>query len=435
VNQVWGALLEAIENKYETEAAVILEKAKNAILEGGYDDLATATAELAALIREQSPLLKDSPQSQLIRSLIANADILASDSKYLPAAIRAYGDAARLSAGRDNDLNKQSISGILEKAEFLPDPADRISAYQLAVQGASAHSALASLAKHKSREQKDEVYFKLRSPRALPRLEEAIVEGDLRAVLKEGIHSVIRQQAPSGDIQYSVVVPRGFSRGKLAQAGVQNAQKLRRISADDDLDRIVVPANMLPHQTQRDIDFLTRLRNAGIVVNAIHGRIRDGAGVAIGYKIPEGANPDRLSYMGIKTQGIIPQDGKIIVLAENIDFNADPALIGKWNWIPASGGNIRSRVPPNERPRIIQSLQAHGVTPCDDMVGSENLGYIEVTQDEKGRLNKIIRQHLLQERSRQLLSFAESLPDFANVIALAAYKDACGFIFGLQHRR
>ena len=136
--------MKTTESTYETEAANVLGRARNAILEGGYDDLAEAAAKLAGLIKEQESILKDGSLSPLVKSLIAIADILAADTKYLPAAIAAYGDAAHLSAGRDSDLNKQSITGILEKAEFLPNPADRINAYQLAFLGAPIHSSLES---------------------------------------------------------------------------------------------------------------------------------------------------------------------------------------------------------------------------------------------------------------------------------------------------
>jgi hypothetical protein len=429
-------LLKTIQSKSETEAAIALfGKVRSAILEGGYDDLASAAVELTGLIKEQSQHLKDRQISPLAKPLCAIADILAVDSNYLHAAIAAYGDAAHFSAGKDEELNTLSIIGILEKAEFLSTPEDRIKAYHLAWQEAPALSEIAARAKLKSREQKNSAYFKMRAPTELAKLDEAVVEGDLKAVLGDGIRQVIRQQAPSGDILYSVVVPRRFSRDKLTQAGVQNTLELLRTRAGDDLDRIAIPANMLPQQTQRDINFLTRLQGAGIYIDAIHDRTRDSTGAVTGYRFAEGANSDRLRYMGIDTHEIIPQDGKIIVPVEIVKFYADPALIGKWSWIPTGSGIIRSRVPHNERSTIIQSLQAYGITPCGNKALSEKNGYIEVSGDAKVRLNKVIHQHILQQRNDHLLKFAETLPNFASSIAVAAYKDACGTVSGLRHRR
>jgi hypothetical protein len=426
--------LKNIQSKSEAEAEIVLGKARSAILEGGYDDLAAVAAELAGLINEHQSL-KDNSVSLLVKPLIAIADILALDSKYLPAAIAAYGDAAHFSAGRDDDLNMRSVIGILDNAEMLSTSAARIKAYKLAWQEAPANSPIASLAKLKSREQKNAAYFKMRGPKELPRLDEAVVEGDLKAVLGDGVSGVIRQQSPSGEIQFSVLVPRLFSRDKLTRAGVQLAQELLRTRAGDNLDRIVVPTNRLPHQTQRDIEFLSRLQRSGIHIDAIHCRTRDAAGTVTGYIFSEGANPDRMRYLGIDMHEITPQDGKVFVPIEMIKFYADPALIGKWSWMPTGSGNIKSHVPQNERFTIIQSLQAYGIIPCGNMALSEKNGYIEVAGDAKVRLNKIIHQHILQQRNDQLLKFAEALPGFANSIAVAAYKDACGTVLGLRHRR
>jgi hypothetical protein len=58
-----------------------------------------------------------------------------------------------------------------------------------------------------------------------------------------------------------------------------------------------------------------------------------------------------------------------------------------------------------------------------------------VAKDAKGRLKNIIHQHVLQERSKNLLNFAEALPSSASGIAVAAYKDACSFVFGLRNSR
>lgn len=429
-------MLNTAENKSETEATNILRKARYAILEGGYDDLALATRELGIVIKEQDQSSKDSPLSPLVKLLITFADILAADRKFLHTAIAAYRDAAHYSAGKDDELNKQAATRILDNAEFLTSSADRIAAYQHARTEVPANSPLAALAIRKSKEQKDSAYINLRSPFELPRLEEAVIEGDLKAVLGvDGIYCVVRQQAQSGDIQYSVVVSRAFSRGDLTRAGVQNAEKLRRTGADDDLDRIIVPSNKLPQQTQRDVDFLLRLRNAGIYVDATHGRTRNAAGEITGYKFSEAANPDRLRYMGIDTQDIAPNDGKILVPIENIQFYADPGLIGKWNWMPTGNGNIRARVPNNERFTTINCLQTYGITPSGNNVSTEYNGYIVVAGEFKERMNSIIRQHALQERSVNLLHFAEALPGFASSIAVAAYKDACGTLFGPRRRK
>ena len=427
--------MKKLQRTSEGDVVIVFSKARTAILEGGYDDLAAVVQELAGLIwEENSPEIANS-LSPLVKPLIAIADILAIDRNFLHAAIAAYMDAAYYSLGKDEDLNKQSVIAILKKAERLPTSAERIEAYQLALEKAPSPSAIATLAKHKIKEQENPVYFKMRAPRELPRLEEAVIEGDLKAFFTEEVRRVIRQQAPSGDIQYSVVVPRGFSRGKLAQAGVQNAQKLRRISATDDLDRIVVPADKLPLHSLRDMDFLSRLLGYGIYVDANHGRTRDPSGAVTGYKFPDGSNPDRLRYIGIDTRALIPQEGKIFIPLEKINFYADPALIGKWNWISAPGGNMKTSVPQDDRSMVIQSLQTYGINPSENNAGAENIDYIVVARADKARLNSIIHQHVLHERNKQLLSFAESLPGFAGSIALTAYKDACGTLFGLKNRR
>jgi hypothetical protein len=427
--------LETIQNKSETEAARILLKARTAIMQGGYDDLASAAERLAELIKEQNPAFEDNPLSPLVKPLIAIADILAADNSYLSAAIAAYVVAAHYSIGKDDELNKQSLIAILKKAECLSSSADRIRAYRVALKNAPANSSIIAFAKHKAKEQLDLEYFRIRAPKELPRLDEAIVEGDLKAVLGDGIKRVVRQQLPSGDIQYSVVVTRGFSRGKLGHTGIQNALKLRRISADDDLDRIIVPANNLPQHTLRDIDFLSRLQSYGIHLDPIYGRTRDDTGIVNGYKFPEGSNPDRLMYIGIDTHAIIPHDGKIVVPFEKINFFADPALIWKWNWMPAGGGIIRSHVPESERSVIIQSLQAFGIAPGENTEDDENNDYLVVARNDKGRLNNLIQRHALQERSKHLLNFAEALPSFASSIAVTAYKDACSTLFGLKKTR
>ena len=419
----------------DTAAINLLRKARYAILEGGFDDLATVATELAGLIREQNPALKDTPVSPLVKPLIAIADILATDANYLRAAISAYVDAAQYSLGKDEELNKQSVIALVKKAERLPSAEDRITTYAQALLYAPVGSQISTLAKHKAKEQEDPVFFRMRAPRELPRLEEAVFESDLKAVFTFGIKRVIRQQVSSGDILYSVVVPRGFSRGKLAQAGVLNAQKLRRVSAYADLDRIIVPTDMLPPDSRRDIDFLSRLMNYGIYVDATHGRVRDNSGIVIAYKFSEGSNMERLHYAGIDAQAITPQDGKITVPLQNIDFFADPALVGKWNWMPAGGGNLKTSVPEAERPMVLQSLRAHGIQPTENNAGAEKVDFIVVSRNDKGKLNALVHQHVLQERSRQILAFAESLPGFANSIAVAAYKDACSYLFGLQHRK
>jgi hypothetical protein len=428
-------LLKTIQNTSESLALSVLGKARTAILEGGHDDLAAAGVALAELINEQSVAAKDGPLSPLVKPLIAIADILAADKDFLRAAIWCYMDAAHHSLGKDDELNKQAVIATLKKAESLPTPEDRISTYQLALLNAPVPSAIATLAKHKAKEQEDPVYFKMRAPKELPRLEEAVVEGDLKASVGDGIRRVIRQQAQTGEIYYSVVVPRALSRGKLAEAGIQDSQKLRRISADEDLDRVIVPVNKLPPHSLRDIDLLSRLLRYGIYLDATHGRIRDAAGVVTGYKFPEGANPDRLRYMGIDTHAITPRDGKIAVPLEKIDLYADPALVGKWNWVSAGGGNMKANVPENERPTVIQSLQYYGITPSENNAGADKIDYLVVARSDKGRLNSIIHQHVLLERSKHLLNFAESLPGFANSIALAAYKDACNYFFGLRNSR
>ncbi len=427
--------MKAIQNTSENEAASVLLKARSAILEGGYDDLASAATELSGLIKKQNPPAKETPLSPLIKPLIAIADTLSADKQFLRAAIAAYIVAAQYSAGKDDELHKQSMVALLKKTEFLPSSSDRIEIYRLALHKLPAQSSVAKLAKQKYKEQENPVYFRMRSAREMPKLDEAVIEGDLKAIFGAVIRRVVRQQTPSGEIQYSVVVPRGFSRGKLSRAGVQNAPKLQRKSADDDLDRIIVPSHNLPQHTQRDMDFLSRLLSYGIYLDATHGRIRDTAGSVIGYKFPEGANPDRLRYMGVEADTITPQDGKIFVPLEKINFFADPALIGKWNWMPAGGGIIRSSVPEEERSTIIQSLQTFGITPTEDITDTANKEYIVVTRNDKGKLNKIIHQHILRERSKHLLNFAEALPGFASNIAVAAYKDACGPIFGLRRSR
>lgn len=423
------------QSKSEKEAESVLLRARSAILEGGYDDLASAAADLSELIRKQNPPSKEAPLSPLIKPLITIADILSADRQYLRAAITAYIDAAQYSAGKDDELHKQSMVALLKKTEFLPSSTDRIEIYRQTLQKVPAQSSIARLAKRKYKEQENPVYFRMRSAREMPRLDEAVIESDLKTVFGAEIRRVIRQQAPSGEIQYSVVVPRSFSRGKLAQAGVQNTSKLQRKSADNDLDRVIVPSHNLPQHTQRDIDFLSRLLSYGIYLDATHGRVRDAAGSVIGYKFPEGANPDRLRYMGVDTDAITPQDGKIFVPIEKINFFADPALIGKWNWMPGGGGIIRSSVPEDERSTIIQSLQTFGITPSENVTDTANKDFIVVERNDKGKLNKIIHQHLLRERSKHLLNFAEALPGFASMIALGAYKDACGPIFGLRRSR
>lgn len=427
--------LKTTQNTSEADIVNVLGKARTAILQGGYDDLAVVALELAGLIKQQNQSSRANSLSPLVKPLIAIADILAADMTFLRAAIAAYMEAAHYSLGKDEDLNKQSVIAILKKAEKLPTSAERIKTYLQALQQAPVPSSIATLAKHKIKEQENPVYFRMRPPRELPRLEEAVIESDLKAVFADSIKRAIRHQIPSGEIQYSVVVPRGFSRGKLAQAGVQNAQKLRRVSADDDLDRIVVPSNMLPLHSQRDMDFLSRLLGYGIYIDANHGRTRNEAGEVTGYKFPEGVNPDRLGYMGIDTRTISPLDGKIFVPLEKINFLADPALIGKWSWMPAGGGNMKTSVPEHERHMVIQSLKAYGITPSENNAGAERIDYIVVAKNDKVRLNTIIHQHVLHERNKQLLSFAEALPAYANSIALAAYKDACGTLFGMKTRR
>jgi hypothetical protein len=275
----------------------------------------------------------------------------------------------------------------------------------------------------------------MRAPKELPRLEEAVVEGDLKATVGDGIKRVIRHQAQTGEIYYSVVVPRGFSRGKLAEAGIQDSQNLRRISADEDLDRIIVPVNKLPLATLRDIDLLSRLLRYGIYLDAHHGRIRNAAGVITGYKFPGGVNPDRLRYLGIDTQAITPRDGKISVPLENINFYADPALIGKWYWVSAGAGNMKANIPESERPTVIQSLKSYGIIPSENNAGADKIHYLVVARSDKGKLNNIVHQHILLERSKHLLNLAEALPSYASSIALPAYKDACNVFFGLRKGR
>jgi hypothetical protein len=428
-------LLKTTQNTNEAKALTILAKVRSAILEGGHDDLAAAGVELAELINEQSLAVKDWPLSPLVKPLIVIADILAADKEFLNAAIWCYMDAAHHSLGKDDDLNKQAVIATLKKAELLPTPEDRIATYQLALLNVPLPSAIARLAKHKAKEQEDPVYFKMRAPKELPRLEEAVVEGDLKASIGDGIRRAIRQQSQTGEIFYSVVVPRGLSRGKLADAGIQDSQKLRRISADEDLDRVIVPVNKLPLYTQRDIDLLTRLLRYGIYLDAHHGRIRDESGMVTSYKFPEGANQDRLRYMGIDTQAITPRDGKIIVPLEQINFHADPALIGKWYWVSAGGGNMKASIPENERATVIQSLKSYGITPTENKAGADKVDYLVVSRSDKGRLNNIIHQHILLERSKHLLNFAEALPAYASSIALPAYKDACNYFFGLRKGR
>lgn len=408
---------------------------RSAIQEGGFDDLALAAEKLAILVSESGSLSKGKQVSALARTLIAVANILASDKQYLREAISAYVEVARHTAGKDDELNKQAIDNILDKAELLPTSADRIEAYQFALHEAPASSQVAMLAKHKATEQEDPAYFRLRTLTEQPRLEESVVEGDLKSISADGINMVIRHQAPTGVIYYSVVVTRGFSRERLTQAGVLNAQELVRTKVDNVLDRILIPEGRMPAQTQRDIDFMLRLRNSGIHVDAVHGRTRDAGGVVNGYRISEGSNPDRLRYMGIDAHSIIPHDGKIVVPIEKIRFHADPALIGKWNWLPAGDGAMKSCVPLNERNTVIQALKTHGISPDAANQGSEENEYLMVAKSAKGRLKNVIHQHILQERSKNLLNFAEALPGFANDIAVTAYKDACGFIFGLRGSR
>jgi hypothetical protein len=408
---------------------------KSAILEGGYDDLALAAEKLAGLIREQNSQTKDKPASALARTLIAVANILASDKQFLHEAIWAYIEVARHTAGKDEELNKQAIGCILNKAEALPTSADRIEAYQLALDEAPASSRIAMLAEHKAKEQNDPAYFRMRHPTEQPRLEESVVEGDLKSISGDGINLVIRHQAPTGVIYYSAVVTRGFSREKLTQVGVQSAQELVRTNVDNVFDRILIPESRLSPHTQRDLDFMLRLRDCGIYIDAVHGRTRNADGMVSGYKVSEGANPDRMRYMGIDAHSIIPQDGKISVPIERIKFHADPALIGKCNWLPAGNGSMKSCVPQAERAIVIRALQTHGISPNEVNLGSEENEYLVVAKDAKGRLKNIIHQHILQERSKNLLNFAEALPAFANDIAVAAYKDACGFIFGLRNSR
>jgi hypothetical protein len=96
---------------------------------------------------------------------------------------------------------------------------------------------------------------------------------------------------------------------------------------------------------------------------------------------------------------------------------------------------MKTSVPEEERSVVIQSLQTFGITPSQNNAGAENIDYIVVGRSDKTRLHTIIHQHVLQERNKQLLSFAESLPTFAGSVALAAYKDACGTLFGLKNRR
>ena len=428
--------LKTSHNSGNTEAVcVLLGKAREAILHGGYDDLAATSAELSGLIRMQHPPLQGNEKAALVRPLIAVADILSQDQEYLPAAITAYVDAAHFSSGCNDDLHRQSLIRLLEKAESLAASADRIKAYQLALQEAPAKSQFALLAKHKSREQKYPGYFKMRASTELPSQDEAIIEADLKSILGDEVNCVVRQQSPSGEIQYSVVVARGFSRGRLTHAGVEQTNELLRTRTGEELDRIVVPASGLPQHTRRDIDFLSRLQGGGIYVDAIHGRTRDESGAVNGYVLSDGVNPDRARYMGIDTHSIVPHEGKLVVPIETIRFYADPALIGKWSWMPARGGNLRSRVPVQEHALTILSLQSHGITPCGDGPSREKSGYIEVASADKGKLNNIVSQHHLQQRNDNLLKFAEALPAFASSVAVAAYKDACGTVSGLRHRK
>jgi hypothetical protein len=427
--------LKAIQSTSEKEATGILGLTMSAIHEGGYDDLALSAGKLAGLIRQQSSLSSDKAVSALVRPLMAVAAILASDKQYLHEAISAYVEAARHTAGKDEELNRQAIICILDKAELLPTSADRIDAYEMALREAPASSQIAKQAIHKAAEQKDPAYFKLRTPTEKPVLEESVIEGDLKVVAGGGIRMVVRHQAPTGVIYYSLVVTRGFSREVLTLAGIQNAQELVRTKVDDRLDRILIPENKLAAQTRRDIDFMLRLRNYGIYVDPVNGRSRDKSGMVSGYKITDGANPDRMRYMGIDAHSITPHDGKIDVPIERIKIHADPALIGKWSWVPTESGAMKSFVPPNECAAVVLSLQTHGIVPREYDIGAEEKKYLVVAKNEKGRLKNIIQQYILQERSKNLLNFAETLPSFANEIAVAAYKDACEFIFGLRNSR
>ncbi|MDP1633291.1 MAG: hypothetical protein Q8L69_01250 [Gallionellaceae bacterium] len=424
------------QNKGESEAVIaLLGKAREAILHGGYDDLAALAAGLSNHVRMQDPPLKGNEMSEQLRPLIAIADILAQDHGYLAAAIAAYADAAHFSAACNDDLNRQAISSILDKAEMIADTEERIKSYRLASREAPAGSRIEAQAKHKSREQRYPGYFRMRSAQELPRQDEEVIEGDLKAVLGGEVRGVVRQQAPSGEIQYSIIVARGFSRGGLTIAGVGQANELLRTRTGDDFDRIVVPAAGLPQHTRRDIDFLSRLQLSGIYVDAIHGRTRDESGAVNGYVLSDGVNPDRARYMGIDTHGIAPHDGKFVIPIETIRFHADPALIGKWSWMPAGGGDLRARVPQQEHARTIQSLESYGIKPCASDAGNEDNDFIVVASEDKGKLNNIVRQHTLQQRSDNLLKFAEALPAFASSVAVAAYKDACGTVSGLRHRK
>ena len=81
--------MKTIQHTSEADVVNVLDKARTAILQGGYDDLAAVAAELAGLIWEQnSPELLNS-LSPLVKPLIAIADILAVDKNFLRAAIAA----------------------------------------------------------------------------------------------------------------------------------------------------------------------------------------------------------------------------------------------------------------------------------------------------------------------------------------------------------
>lgn len=420
----------------ETDAAItLLGKAREAILHGGFDDLAAMAAALSGLIRMQHPPLEGNEMSEQVRPLIAIADILAQDRDYLAAAVAAYVDAAYFSARRDADINRYAITAILDKAELFPVAEERIKSYNLALQEAPAKGPLAILAKHKSREQRYPGYFRMRASNELPKQDEEIVESDLKCILGDEINCVVRQQAASGEIQFSLVVSRGFSRGKLTDAGIDRANDLLRTRTGDDFDRIVVPESGLPPQTRRDIDFLSRLYGFGIFVDPVHGRMRDASGKVCGYLISDGVNPERARYMGVDVQDIAPHDGKFLVPVETIRFHADPALIGKWIWMQAGEGKLRARVHRHERSLTVQSLESYGITPCAIDAGNGGDDFIVIAAEDKGKLNNIVRQHTLQQRGDNLLKFAEALPAFASTVAVAAYKDACASVPGLRHRK
>lgn len=143
----------------------------------------------------------------------------------------------------------------------------------------------------------------------LPTLGEELFAIDLKRVLgEENIRGVRSRPTLDGTTEYLVEVPSGFSRQKLAPAGIADPEKLQRTgtSGVTDCDVIVVPEASLPSQTRKDMAFLGKLNILGVPVSAA-SRSWDNAG-DVTYLLPKGQDVTALSRLaGFKADVLTPE--------------------------------------------------------------------------------------------------------------------------------